>query len=218
MEDMDSGFAAFDRALVAAAFDDIAANGWQRFSVAHAAAAAGLPLDRARLRFPTRWSVLRRFGRMADAAALAEVAAEGSVHDRLLDLIMRRIDVFQAHRAGVVALLKSLPADPVTALLLARASLGSMGWLLEAAGVSAGGPVGQLRRKGLLAVWLWTLRAWERDDSPDMAATMAALDAALTRAGRAATWLRRQRAETLPAEPPPAEPPPAEPPHAEPAS
>ncbi len=209
MEDTEFSPAEFDRALVAAAFDEIAAHGWLRFGVARAAASAGLPLARARLRLPTSWHVLRAFGRMADAAALAEVATEGSVHDRLLDMVMRRLDVFQTHRAGVVALLKALPADPGTALLLARSSLDSMGWLLEAAGVSAAGPAGQLRRKGLLAVWLYTLRAWQRDDSPDMAATMAALDQALTRAGRAAQWLEGRRRSA--AAPPAAEPPPPEP-------
>jgi hypothetical protein len=201
----------FDRALLAAAFDDIAQHGWQRFSVARAAAAAGLALDRARLRFPTRWSVLRQFGRAADAAALAGATAEGGVHDRLLDMVMRRLDLFQAHRAGVVALLRALPFDPCTGLLLARASLASMGWLLEAAGVSSTDPAGQLRRKGLLAVWLCTLRAWQRDDSPDMAATMAALDAALTRAGRAARWLDHRRSGVPPSESPPSEPPSAPP-------
>lgn len=200
MEDIAPRDGDFDQALLAAAFDDIAAHGWLRFSVARAAAGAGLKLDQARLRFATRWSVLRALGRAADAAALAGAVAEGSVHDRLLDMIMRRLDVFQAHRAGMLALLKALPADPCTGLLLARASLASMGWLLEAAGLSSTGPAGQLRRKGLLAVWLWTLRAWQRDDSPDMAATMAALDAALARAGRAAQWLDRDRA------PPPADP------------
>jgi hypothetical protein len=62
-----------------------------------------------------------------------------------------------------------------------------------------------LRRKGLLGVWLWTLRAWERDDSADLAATMAALDTALARAGRAAQWLEFRRAEP-PVEPGPADP------------
>lgn len=201
----------FDRALIVATFDDIAAHGWRRVSVARAARAAGLPLDRARLRFPGRGRVLLRFGRLADAAALAGPPAEGNIRDTLFDMLMRRIDVMQAHRAGMVALLRALPADPATALLLASASLSSMGWLLEAAGVSAAGPLGQLRCKGLLAVWLWTLRAWERDDSPDLAATMAALDTALARAGRAAAWLNGRRADPDPATPPPADPPPAEP-------
>jgi hypothetical protein len=60
-----------------------------------------------------------------------------------------------------------------------------MGWLLEAAGVPAGGVLGGLRAHGLLAIWLYALRAWERDESPDLSGTMAAVDRGLDRAMRA---------------------------------
>src|ERR1700693_4644513 len=71
----------FDRALIAAAFELIAQNGWGRLRMAEAARAAALPLDRARLRFPGRGVLLIRFGRMADQAALAEAACEGATRE-----------------------------------------------------------------------------------------------------------------------------------------
>ncbi|MBW4092764.1 MAG: hypothetical protein HIU82_16905, partial [Proteobacteria bacterium] len=64
----------FDRALIASAFTLAGEQGWARFSVAEAARRAGLPLDRARGRFPGRRAVLAGFGRMADQAALGELA------------------------------------------------------------------------------------------------------------------------------------------------
>ncbi len=179
----------FDRLLIAAAFAAIAAEGWGRFSVAGAARAGGLALDRARLRFPRKAMVLIRFGRLADAGALAGAPEEGTVRDRLFEMLMRRIDVLQAHRPGVIALLRHLPFDPPLAALLGCANLASMGWLLEAAGVSARGPLGRLRAKGLVGVWLWATRAWMRDESQDLSMTMAALDNALARAERAAGFL-----------------------------
>jgi AcrR family transcriptional regulator len=179
----------FDRALIAAAFGLAAEQGWRSVSVAAAARAAGLPLARARERFPGRSSILLRFGRAADQAALAETPSAGPVRDRLFDLLMRRIDAFQAQRAGVLALLRALPAEPPTALMLALATRRSMRWMLEAAGLSASGLRGEMRVKGLVAVWLWTLRAWQADESEDLSATMAALDAALRRAEQAAEWL-----------------------------
>jgi hypothetical protein len=213
MDDVD-----FDRALIASAFALAAERGWHRTSVASAARNAGLALDRARLRFPNRAVLLLRFGRMADAAALTGVSDEGSRRDRLFDLLMRRFDALQQHRAGVLALLRALPADPCLALLLAAANLRSMRWMLEGAGISAIGPVGTLRAKGLLAVWLWTARAWQRDSTDDLSATMAALDQALSRAEEALGWLGRRRAPPPPeqqdadAAGPPDEPPPEIPP------
>jgi ubiquinone biosynthesis protein COQ9 len=202
--------AEFDRALMAAAFQLAAEEGWRSVSVAAAARAAGLALVRARERFPGRSTILLRFGRLADQAALAELPSDGPARDRLFDLLMRRIDVFQAHRAGVLALLRALPAEPPTALLLALATRRSMRWMLEAAGLSAAGLRGEMRVKGLVAVWLWTMRAWQADESEDLSATMAALDAALRRAEQAAEFLgwggrpaAPPREDSEPAETPP---------------
>ncbi len=236
----------FDRALVASAFALAGEQGWARLSVAEAARRAGLPLDRARARFPGRLAVLARFGRMADQAALAEVSTAAAtaatpapgvqapgvqapetaplgtppvgmpgaeaagtgmsgsgsagrdepVRDQLFSLLMRRIDVLAAHRAGVLALLRAAPADPPLALWLGCATWRSMRWMLEAAGVGTRGLRGELRVKGLVAVWLWTVRAWQADESADLAHTMAALDSALGRAERMAGWLGGRSAHT----------------------
>jgi hypothetical protein len=179
----------FDGALIASFFRLVAAQGWRGSSVADAARAAALPLAEARARFPGRAAVLVRFGRLADQAALAETPTEGTVRDKLFDLLMRRFDALQAHRAGVIALLRALPTEPPVALLLSCATKRSMRWMLQTAGVSTAGLRGELRVRGLVAVWVWTLRAWERDESADLSGTMAALDAALRRAARFAEWL-----------------------------
>jgi ubiquinone biosynthesis protein COQ9 len=183
----------FDQKLLSAAFEAIAARGWMGFELATAARAAGLPLAEVRRRFPRRLVVLAKLGRMADAHALAaldEERREGeTVRDLLFEMLMRRIDMLQRYRAGVIALMRGIPFDPPLAAFLTAATLNSMGWLLSAAGVGTRGPWGKLRKKGLLAVWLWTLRTWMRDESPDLSATMAALDDALRRAERAAAWL-----------------------------
>ncbi len=200
--------AEFDKALIAAAFELAAEKGWRAVSVATAARAAALPLGRARGRFPGKGAILLRFGRLADQAALVDAPAEGVARDRLFDLLMHRIDALQAHRPGVLALLRALPAEPPTALLLALATRRSMRWMLETAGLSASGPRGEMRVRGRMAVWLWALRAWQSDASEDLSATMAALDTALRRAERAAEWLGWHRppaaesADSEPASPP----------------
>ena len=183
----------FDTALVTAAFRLAGEEGWRKVNVAAAARAGGLSLAEARVRFPSRAAILLRFGRLADQTALQDAAAEGPVRDRLFDLLMRRFDVLQAHRAGVKALLRTLPTDPPAALLLACATKRSMRWMLQAAGVTATGPRGELQVRGLLAVWLWAVRAWERDTSEDLSGTMAVVDAALRRAERVANWLHGER-------------------------
>ena len=172
----------FDTQLVTAAFALGADEGWAKVSAAGAARRAGLDLALARTRFGSRLEILRKFGEQADLAAITGALSEGPVRDRLFDILLRRFDFLQAHRAGVAALLKFLPLDPPLALYLTRASLGSMAWLLEAGGVCAQGLRGQLAARGLLLVWAHGLRAWLRDETEDLSMTMAAVDTALNRA------------------------------------
>lgn len=174
-----------DAALIASAFTVIAEQGWSRLSIAEAARRAGLDLAATRRRFPCKLTMLMRFGTMADTAALTGALTEGPVRDRIFDIVMRRIDTLQAHRPGVLVLLRDLPRDPLTALALGPASLRSMAWMLEGVGLTAQGLRGQLRLQGMMALWLVTVRAWSKDDSEDLSATMAALDKALDRAAQA---------------------------------
>ena len=172
----------FDDALVDAAFELGAEQGWHKVTAAAAAQRAGLELPAVRLRLPSRDAILIRFGAMADAHALQGVPATGSPRDRFFDILLRRFDFLHRHRAGVVALLQAATRDPTLGIWLARETLRSMTWMLEGAGIGAGGLRGALRAQGALAVWAWGLRAWLRDETADLSATMAAVDKALERA------------------------------------
>jgi hypothetical protein len=186
----------FDDALITGAFSIAASDGWHAVSVIAAARQAALPLDRARKNFAGRDAILLRFGKRADSAALAEAPSTGPVRERIFDLLMRRFDALQTQRLGVLALLKSLPTDPGTALLLTAATARSMGWMLQAAGIPTTGLSGQLAINALLGVWLYTIRAWQTDDTADLSKTMAALDKALSRAEQAANWFGRSTKAT----------------------
>ncbi len=178
-----------DQALIAAVFSQAALRDWADVNIAEAARDAGLPLDRVRARFPGRGAVLRRFGIQADQAALSAGSNEPSPRERLFDMVMSRFDALQQHRAGILQLLRALRTDPATSLLLYGATLRSMKWLLDGASIPSSGIVGGLRVHGLLALWLYALRAWEGDESPDLSATMAAVDRGLDRAIQAENML-----------------------------
>lgn len=178
-----------DRTLIAAVFEQAALRGWSDISIADAARSAGMPLGEARARMPGRGAVLMRFGVLADQMALANVSMSETPRERLFDIVMARFDALQQHRAGVLSLLAALRRDPGTSLLLYGATLRSMKWLLDGAGIPATGVVGSLRIHGLLALWLYALRAWEGDESADLSATMAAVDRGLDRAIQAENML-----------------------------
>ncbi len=178
-----------DQTLIAAVFSQAALRGWADVNIAEAARDAGLPLDQVRARFPGRGAVLLRFGVMADQAALAAGSSEPSPRERLFDMVMSRFDALQQHRAGILQLLRTMRTDPATSMLLYGATLRSMKWLLDGASIPSTGIVGALRVHGLLALWLYAVRAWESDESPDLSATMAAVDRGLDRAIQAENML-----------------------------
>ncbi len=182
----------FDSALLRMAMTQAEALGWSRVTVADAAREAGLPLDRARVRFPTRACILDKLGLLADQAALVDEGSTGTTREKLFDILMRRFDVLQQYRGGVRTVLRGLPFDPALALLLAARTQASMVWMAQAAGLDTNGVAGALRVGGLVGVWLQAVRVWDKDESPDLSGTMVALDRALDRAASIGRFLGGQ--------------------------
>jgi AcrR family transcriptional regulator len=167
--------------LVDVALDLAGRRGWRGLSLAEVAAAAGVPLPEAYATYPTRTALLAGMIARIDRRVLADGPADPdeTPRDRLFEVLMRRFDALQKDRAGILAVLRDLPAEPLTAAPLLPHLATAMTWMLEAARLPAGGLAGTLRVKALAVVWLLTLRTWAADDSPDLARTMAALDKAL---------------------------------------
>lgn len=181
-----------EAAALKAALAHVARDGWRAASLAAIARDLDRPLGELYGVLPSKAAILTGLSRRADGAMLAAVGpfdAEDSVRDRLFEILMARIDALEPDREAMRVILREVPGDPTVAVALTCALDRTMEWALDAAGAAAGGLAGLIRRKGLAAVWLATLRAWDKDDTPDRARTMAALDKALRRAERAASML-----------------------------
>ena len=168
-----------------AVFRLAAERGWRRTALDDIAAAAGLPPERMRRRYPCKAAVLIACAKEIEhraSAAPPVFEAEDTARDRLFELLMLRLDLLAPYKEGVAAILRDLPADPLGAVAAGPDTLRLMAAILEQAGIPSAGPCGWLRCKGLAAIWLATLHEWSRDDSPDHARTMAALNAHLRRA------------------------------------
>lgn len=174
----------FDRAMIDATLQLAQQHGWQRTSLVEAAREAGLPLARVRQRFPFKAMILLHLNRHIDEAALCGERYGTTVRERLFDLLMRRFDAMQDYRAGLCAVMHTLPRDPALAAFLAATTMESLRWIADAAGLECRGLGGIIRQNALLALWSRTIVSWEKDSSPDLSTTMQTLDQALTRAER----------------------------------
>lgn len=181
-----------DDTLIAALWRVVAAHGWDGLTMGRLAAESGLPMARLRGRFPGRLDLLLLHGRVVDQAVLAgTIAGQGGLdRDRLFDVLMRRLDMMQPHRAGILRLMQDMRREPALAVLLAPHLAQSMRWMLDAAEIEADAGRRRLLALGLVGVWLGTVRAWAEDDSEDLGHTMAALDRLLDRAGQVGRTLR----------------------------
>lgn len=174
----DPAEAGIDR-IIDAALGLIAAEGWRFVSLAAVAEAAGLSVLQVYRLFPSRTAILCGWVRRVDTAVLAaplDTEVGEKPRDRVFDLLMRRFDALQPHRAALEVLRRDLPSDPLTAFALGAALLCSMRLMLEAAGIAAHGIGGAIAVKLTAAAYLAAAHTWARDESPDLAPTMAALD------------------------------------------
>lgn len=180
--------------LIAAALSLAEERGWRAVSLADVARRGEVPLADCYRLIPDKTALLCRLLAATDVHMLRDGAADphDNVRDRLFDVMMRRFDALQSRRPGMIAILRDLPSDPGSALRLLPRLRRSLGWMLEAAGISAAGLRGAVRVRVLGGVYLCALRAWIDDETADMARTMAALDKALRRAERLADMLPRR--------------------------
>lgn len=160
-------------------------HGWRGLALEQIAEAADLDLKIARRTATSAVDLLGHAIRRADRYALGEIAAfadDDTTRDRLFALLMARFDAMTPHRDGVKAILQGGRFDPALHLTIAAQGLCSMSRMLEAAGLSADGPAGLARAKGLALVNANAVRTWLDDDSEDLGKTMSVLDKGLARA------------------------------------
>ncbi len=182
----------------------IPTEGWRRLSLSAIAAAAELPILQVYRVFHSKQAILCGHFSRIDQVVLADPPPpepDERSRDRLFDLIMRRFDALQPYKPALDVLRRELVSDPITALCAGASLLRSMRWMLEAAEIPTSGVRGTIAVKLSAAAYLSAMRVWQRDGSPDLARTMAALDDRLRRIER---WFgpatgRRPGGEPIPA-------------------
>ncbi len=170
-----------EQRLIDAALRLAARQGWRRTGLAEIAAEAKLTLPQAYALHRSKGGILRAFIRGIDSAVLEGAATSAdSARERLFDTLMRRFDALKPHREALRAIARDSIGHP--SALLGMPVLGrSMGWMLEASGISSAGCRGRVLSHLLVGLHLAVLRVFLDDDSPDLARTMAALDRGLKR-------------------------------------
>jgi hypothetical protein len=171
------------RPLVALSLNEIAQN--VGVDAAFASAVAG---DPQRL-------VLGKMAALDDQAVLEsfadiEDAGEISVREKILEALMHRFEVYAPYRLQIEVLNRAACARPDFGVALALNLQNVIRRMLSMAGDSCEGWRGVMRVNGIAGMVMIVARDWMRDDSPDLAPTMKALDRRLQQAEEWAISLR----------------------------
>lgn len=171
--------------LIDAALDLAAERPWRDVRLSDIAEGAGIGLGEALLSLPSKLHILKAFARRTDKAVFESLAVDpldGTVKEKLFDILMRRFDVLEGRQAALASITRDLRKDPVAALCMAKPLAVSMAMSLEAAGAGTSGCASLVRSKALSAIYLATADVWLKDEDPGLAQTMARLDKLLGRA------------------------------------
>ena len=174
---------ALRRDLARAALAVAAAKSWREVTISHLADAAGRPLSELYGASPGEAvdCVEEAFDR-AIADNIDKLDPGQSVRDRLFELIMRRFEAMEPHRAAVIAMEAGADRDPMIMTAQHQRHVRCARWVLALAGLEADGMTGQARAQGLGVIIGQARAAWRGDDAGDFAKTMASLDRNLRRA------------------------------------
>src|ERR1035441_5463222 len=170
----------------------LAEHPFEDIGLAEVAGRAGLKLSQLRAEFGSTLAIVGAHIKDIDRAVLAGSTGdmtEEPAHERLFDVLMRRLEALAPYKEAVRSLLRSARRNPGLALALNAMSVRAQKWMLEAAGIGASGPKGALRAQGSALMFARVLSVWFDDDEPGLARTMAALGRGLASAERWAGFL-----------------------------
>jgi AcrR family transcriptional regulator len=187
--------------IVDALMELAAETRFEDISIRDICKAADVSLADFRDAFPSKGAVLAGFSRRIDRVVLAQDTgelADESPRERLFDVLMRRLEAMTPYREGVREAIAWLRREPAAALAMNQASMNSMRFMLEAAGIEAHGAGGAIKLQGLALAWGRVLQVWLDDEDPALSKTMAELDRVLTRGEQAAAGVDRLSALASP--------------------
>ena len=113
---------------------------------------------------------------------LEALDASQTVRDRLFDLVMKRFEAMEPHRAAILAMEAGVDRDPILLTAQHQRHVRCARWVLALAGLEADGMTGNARAQGLGVIIGQARSAWRGDDAGDFTKTMASLDKNLRRA------------------------------------
>ena len=104
--------------------------------------------------------------------------------DMIFEIIMMRFDILQIHRKPIIKIFEFFKKKPQELVFLLPSLIESMISMAGLAKIPVVGIKGNLKVKGLMAIYFSSFLVWAKDNSESLEKTMTSLDNHLDRAGK----------------------------------
>jgi AcrR family transcriptional regulator len=152
---------------------------WDEITLSMIAAKADVSLADLRDHYPSKGAIIGGFSKRIDRIVLdgsgGDMLGEPA-RERVLDIMMRRLDAMAPYKAGLREIRKAASRDPLMLAALNQLALNSWRYMLAAADIETEDELGMVRIQGAAVVFVRTLDTWFEDDGDELARTMARLD------------------------------------------
>ena len=177
-----------DKALFAALWSTLNQQPLGAVRLEQLADEAGLAVTDLYVRYANKDAVLLAALHALDTAALSQSAddfadaPEASVHEKLLEGLISRFELYAPLRVQMQAVHRAAQHNPVLAARLLTRLADMTDRLLSLCGDEVTGWRRQARIKGIMIVLLQVRPVWQSDNTADLSLTMSSLDKELRRA------------------------------------
>ncbi len=152
---------------------------WDEITLSMIAAKADVSLADLRDHYPSKGAIIGGLAKRIDRIVLdgsgGDMLGEPA-RERVLDIMMRRLDALAPYKAGLREISRAASRDPLMLAALNQLALNSWRYMLAAADIETEDELGIVRIQGAAVVFARTLDTWFEDDGEDLARTMARLD------------------------------------------
>ena len=115
---------------------------------------------------------------------IADLIDKSTRKDMIFEIIMMRFDILQIHRKPIIKIFEFFKKKPQELVFLLPSLIESMISMAGLAKIPVVGIKGNLKIKGLLAIYFSSFLVWVKDNSESLEKTMTSLDNHLDRSGK----------------------------------
>lgn len=153
-------------------------KGWDAISLADISKKSKVPLKAVSTSFKDVWAVMEQALRSLETETTATVQNHlgDNWRDNLMEILMTRFELAQAHRDAYLAIAPAVIKHPKLVKRFGKSFYRTMERMLDLAGAPRKKQIKPLCVAAMSALFLSLIHAWEKDTTPDLSKTMAAID------------------------------------------